>query len=229
MTNKNYTTIYIVRHGQSHHNANEDIQDEEFHSQWGDTQAPLTNEGIKQARIRAAALQHIHFDAIFSSDLTRAKQTAEIIKLERNLAIHTTSLIRERNHWQHVYTLKKRGKTVEEIEDEIRQNLQKLDQKAKMAYKISKDIESPKEAAGRLLTFLREIAISYSGKTVLVINHGNNMRSLLTHLGWATFDELPFIKSVENTGYIVLESDGVNFFVKETHGIHKTQNETRLF
>lgn len=46
------------------------------------------------------------------------------------------------------------------------------------------------------------------------------MRGFLIHLGFGTHKEFSG-RSIENTGYFVLESDGVDFFVKETVGIHK--------
>jgi broad specificity phosphatase PhoE len=56
----------------------------------------------------------------------------------------------------------------------------------------------------------------------LAVSHGGAMRALLMHLGYATFDELRG-RSVENTAYIKLDSDGIDFFVKETKGINKQQ------
>ncbi len=218
MTKNKITTIYIVRHGESEYNAltNENLY---IPGQWGVKGAPLTNEGKKQARKRAEDLKHVKFDAIFSADVARAMQTAEIIKLERKLAIQTTNIIHERLSYMLL------GKTFTETEKEIRKTLEELDEKAKMAYKPEGQDEmrneSINENATRMLTFLREIAVTYEGKTVLVVNHANNMKAILLHLGFATFDEISPKGTIENIAYIVLESDGVDFFVKETKGIHK--------
>lgn len=213
------TTIYIVRHGESKYNVlrHEDIY---IPGQWGEGGAPLTKNGKKQAKERANHLKSIHFDAIFSSDATRAIQTAEIIKLGRKLTIQTTQILRER------LTHKLPGKTYEETKNEIREALKNLNEKAKLAYKPHPELESVNETASRLITFLREIAVGYKNKTVLIINHGNNMRALLQHLGYATYDELSPKGSVANTSYIILESDGVDFFVKETHGLEPRKNVT---
>ncbi|HVF69733.1 MAG TPA: histidine phosphatase family protein, partial [Xanthomonadales bacterium] len=81
-------------------------------------------------------------------------------------------------------------------------------------------IESREKAVGRLLTFLREIAIAYPGKTLLVVCHGRLISGLLIHLGVYKKDELNW-NSVKNTGYFVAESDGIDFFVKELHDIEK--------
>ena len=218
----NMTTIYIVRHGESEYNA---LQHEDHYvpGQWGIKGAPLTEKGKEQAKKRAEDLKHIHFDAIFSSDVTRAKETAEILKLERKLTISTTKAIYERLS----YMLP--GKSFSETAKEIRELLKTIDEKAKLAYKPHGQDqmrnESSNETAARLLTFLREIAVGYKGKTVLVVNHANNMRALLQHLGYATIEELYPRGAIENLAYIILESDGVDFFVKETQGIHKFKDE----
>jgi len=215
----NMTTIYIVRHAESEFNREGDKKRINPKSEWGELQAPLSQYGRKQAQERAEDLKNIHFDAIFSSDLTRAKQTAEIINLERKLVIQTKKILRERR----VYFPKK---TIEENEKEMREMLMDLDEKQKMAFKPDTTFESAEEAASRILTFLREIAVAYKESTVLVINHGNNMSSLLTHLGYARYDELAN-GSIENTGYIILESDGIDFFIKKTFGIYKQKNTKR--
>ena len=94
--------------------------------------------------------------------------------------------------------------------------MEKRDQKLYPTYETEQDL------INRVLVFLREAAVTYLGKTVLVVTHGGMIRSLLMHLGFGSFDELPS-GCVENTGYIVLQSDGVDFFIKETKGINKKQ------
>lgn len=198
------TTIYLVRHGESTFNAGTHIK--------GDPE--LTEKGILQARDIAKKLRSIHFDAIFSSDFIRAKRTAEIMAVERKLAVKTTKLIRERDFGP---TFEKNRKQAVEA---IKAAIQNLSDKEKLNYKHFEDIEPEYDAVSRLITFLREIAVSHQGKTVLVVAHGNLMRSLLVHLGWASYDELPS-GSLANTGYIHLESDDTDFFVRDTYKVTK--------
>lgn len=63
--------IYYVRHGETVFNFKDYIQ--------GQSDAPLTDNGLKVASILANHLKHIHFDKAYSSDLRRAKETCEII------------------------------------------------------------------------------------------------------------------------------------------------------
>ena len=84
----NLTTIYIVRHGETNQNVKRIIEGH------GDT--PLNENGEMQAKLISEKLRHVQFDLAFSSDLLRAKRTAEIIALEHNLLVETTRLLRER-------------------------------------------------------------------------------------------------------------------------------------
>jgi broad specificity phosphatase PhoE len=74
---KEMTTFYIVRHGQTENNLHGRL------SGWLDT--PLTNEGRLNARTAARKLQGVHIDFIVASDLGRAMGTAEIIARELGL------------------------------------------------------------------------------------------------------------------------------------------------
>lgn len=214
----NLTTFYIVRHGESEGNTGQ------ANNHVFGKGSVLTEKGKDQAKTLGSLLRDISFDAVFSSDLTRAQQTAEIIALEKNLAVTTTESLRERTLAP--YFQKNPGTTREDVEKQLLKAFKNLTDKAKMAYKLDEDIESAEEANMRFITFLREIAVAYKGKTILIVCHGNLMRTLLAHLGWATYDELPQ-ESIKNSGYIILESDGADIFIKEVNGATKITDRKR--
>lgn len=83
------TKLYLVRHGETFDNANQLMQ--------GQTQGELNAKGIAQTEAVAEELRDKHFDAIISSDLHRAIQTAEIIAQPHGLPVTTTPLLRERD------------------------------------------------------------------------------------------------------------------------------------
>ena len=74
--------IYIIRHGKTELNKANVLQ--------GRSNFPLNEEGIRQAREAAELLGDVSFSRVFSSPLTRAVQTAEI------LAPHIKPVIDER-------------------------------------------------------------------------------------------------------------------------------------
>ena len=85
---KNYCTIYLVRHGETEWNEKKLIQ--------GYSDIPLNKKGELQAKQLGQEFNNIYFDAVFSSDLLRAKNSAEIIILEKKLTVATTKVLRER-------------------------------------------------------------------------------------------------------------------------------------
>lgn len=198
------TTLYIVRHAQTQANAQELLQ--------GQSDSPLTKEGKIQIKNLKAKLRNIHFDAFFSSDLLRAKRTAEIISLERKMAVTTAKALRERRFGS------LEGKKYEIFSKELQQLSQKyqeLPPQKKLKFKFVADMESDEEILIRFITFLREVAVAYAGKTLLMVTHGAMIRALLIHLGAGSYND--FI-AIPNTAYVKLESDGVDFFIKEVAG-----------
>jgi 2,3-bisphosphoglycerate-dependent phosphoglycerate mutase len=209
-TNKKPCTIYVIRHGETEWNIAQKMQ--------GQHDSPLTPAGIEQAKQRAKTLAHINFAEIFSSDLLRAKRTAEIIALEHQITVKTSQLIRERNFGKY------EGIEISAYRKALQGLLQKsetLSEKEQFALKLDDDIESDEEISTRMIQFLREVAVAYPGKTIGIVCHGGIMRATLIHLGYGTFKELQH-GAIENVGYYVLEADGVDFFIKSTDGISKT-------
>ncbi len=201
---KNYCTIYLTRHGKTEWNEKKLIQ--------GHSDIPLNEKGELQSKQLGEKLKDIHFEAVFSSDLIRAKRTAEIILLEKKLAVQMTKTLRER------YFGKFEGQS---FGGKKNKNIRELINKLKSApQSVKNEIESDEAIIGRLFVFLREVAVAYQGKTVLMVTHGGPIRTLLIHLGWGTYEN--FSKGrIDNLAYVILESDGIDFFIKETFGIEK--------
>lgn len=200
-----YCTLYIARHGETEWNVEQRLQ--------GQKDSPLTKSGLKQAEFLAQSLRDIHFDSIFSSDLLRAKRTAEIAALERKLAVKTTELLREHNYG--IYE----GKKYEEVRIELKHSFdeyERLSDKEKFRYRLIPNGETDEEIVMRFITFLREVALAYEGKNVLVVSHGGIMSAFLVHIGFGPQEKV----RIANTGYFKLRSDGVDFFIDESVGIH---------
>lgn len=207
MDTKNACTLYLVRHGQTEWNVD--------HTLMGQKDSPLTKEGIQQAQAKAEVLKSIQFDAIFSSDLPRALKSAEMLKLDRDIVIQTSVLLRERSYGRF------EGKPSSEMKAELKEKLlerEQLSGDAYLSFSIDDDIETPEELVTRFITQLREIALAYPGKTVLVVTHGGCIRTFLAKLGYADMKKLP-PGSFSNAGHVTVLSDGVNFEVQEVEGI----------
>jgi len=203
------TIFYIVRHGETDGNVKR--------IQQGHMDFPLNENGVQQAKKRAQDLKKIHFDHAYSSDLIRAHKTAAIIALEHDLVVTTTQALRERNYG------KFEGISTDDYTQEINTLFEKwhgLAESEWLQHRVNETVETGEEVVSRALLFLREIAVGHPGKTILTVCHGGVMRDLLVHLGWAKQSELRRY-AIKNTGYFILETDGVDFFVKDTVGIEK--------
>lgn len=85
------TEFWVVRHGESTWNMDGKYQ--------GQTDVPLSQTGVLQAAALAERLTGQHFDAVYSSDLSRASQTAQAIaeRLEGGPGVQLESGLREIN------------------------------------------------------------------------------------------------------------------------------------
>ncbi len=199
----NLTTFYLVRHGETEDNVNHIIQ--------GQTDSPLTENGIEEIKKVAKKLKGVKFDLAFSSDLLRAKRTAEIIALEHKLEVTTSEIIRERNFGE----FEKRPNT--EYAEKVNSLLDKLSDEERRSFDKF-GMESENSLVERLTTFIREVAVANPGKKVLVVAHGAIIRYFLIRLGVGDYKTFRG-SSIKNVGFVKIESDGTDFFVKELSGI----------
>lgn len=82
------TQIVLIRHGETAWNAEKRLQ--------GHIDIALNEEGLRQADALAEALAGERFDAVVSSDLQRARQTAEAVAGRHGLAVLEDADLRER-------------------------------------------------------------------------------------------------------------------------------------
>jgi probable phosphoglycerate mutase len=80
--------IILIRHGETAWNAERRLQ--------GHLDIPLNAEGERQARLLAGALAAEPLDLIVSSDLQRARQTAQSVATLRGMPLHIEPGLRER-------------------------------------------------------------------------------------------------------------------------------------
>jgi len=208
---KIYCTLYLVRHGETEWNVKKINQ--------GQSESSLTENGIAQAKETAEKLKEIKFDAIFSSDLSRAYRTAEIIKLDRNVVIQTSKFLRERAHGSF------EGKHADVMKNTLKDKLKERENLIGNEYhsfRLAPDVETDEEVVNRFTKQLKEIATTYPNKNVLVVTHAGCIKQLLIKIGYADRKTLSG-GSFRQGGYAKVLSDGIGFFVKEVQGIRKPE------
>ena len=82
----------LVRHGETEWNAERRIQ--------GHRDIGLSSVGYRQAQLLASRLTDAHLEAVYSSDLSRAKDTADAIAAERDVKVLVRPDLRERDYGQ---------------------------------------------------------------------------------------------------------------------------------
>jgi len=151
--------LWLVRHGQTDWNAQGRIQ--------GHTPTELNEAGRGQARALAEmlAVGGDKFAAIWSSDLPRAHQTAEILAGKLGMQVQGTTNLRERSFGRY------EGSTSDEIRDA--RTALGLEQTGDLAdWTGMPGIESNDVLWERVSVFLRELSAKYPDQDVLVVTHG---------------------------------------------------------
>ena len=146
--------IYLIRHGQTDWNLNRKLQ--------GQTDIPLNQNGRNQAEQVSEEVSKLKIDKIISSDLLRAKETAEIINKKVGAKITYDKRIREINYGDH------EGKYLKVLNDE--------DCNMFNYYPEKIHSETRKQVYDRVKSFLREIK---DDGNVLIVTHGGIMKMML--------------------------------------------------
>jgi len=170
--NKNFgsNNYFIMRHGESY----KQTVDKKISRCWPEkTHCPLTENGKEEIKQKLKKLAKKEIDLIFSSDLLRTKQTAEILTKELKVQLIFDKRLREFNVG--VFNGKKSGLFWEYV------NKQKNWLEAK-----PKKGESLLAARKRMYGFVKEINKKYKNKNILIISHELPLTILQKTLkGWS--------------------------------------------
>ncbi len=174
--------LYLVRHGETVGNVEGRIQ--------GQTDGELTDEGRMQAQRVAERLRHEDFDCIYSSDLARARNTAEAIHhYHGRTPLRFTEALRERAFGSC------EGKLCEEMG---------FDKHGK--WNLPPDAEPNEQMIRRITTFLYAVFKKHSQDSVLFVSHGGIIMRLIEFLEKLDGKDIGFI-SLQNTAITILEFD----------------------
>lgn len=154
------TTVLLARHGESDWNRSKQWQ--------GFADRPLTDLGREQAAELARRLEETELDAVYSSDLQRARDTAEIVARTKGLAVHTTPDLREVDvgSWS--------GLTRAEAEARYPEQYGRWLQGGEGW----EDGETYEQLGERVFRAISRIARDHQGERVLVVAHGGTIRAI---------------------------------------------------
>lgn len=183
-------TLLLIRHGETLWNQQARYQ--------GQMNIELSDRGCEQAEAIANRLSNVPIHAIYTSDLDRARQTADRVGTFHSAKTIVDPRLRETHfgEWE--------GLTRDEIRN-------KYPEAFSQRYSIEGQMQIPgAEAAAsvqkRMLAALQEIALRHQGETAAVISHGGAMRLVFTHLLGLDIAEAYRIR-MYNTSISELETD----------------------
>lgn len=211
------TTFYLVRHGETHWNVEERWQ--------GHQDSNLTERGIQQVQDLAKRIVKYPLHIAYASNLPRAVKTAELLTDGLKIELHTSPLLRERKAGPVDGTTAADRKLRPEIHGPMHAYLQ-LKSADKWDKKPFPDFESNKEVAERFEAELLRLGQTHPDTHVLIVAHGGNIRSFLTHIGYIPQDTVDQM-SIKNAGLaIVLLEDGMFRVEQEDSVIHRRLAKT---
>ena len=194
------TKIYLVRHAEAEGNLFRLVQ--------GHFDGVITKRGYAQIMALRRRFADVQIDAVYSSDLFRARTTARAVSEPRGLEIQLRRELREINlgWWE--------GRTWQEVGEKDAQQLQNFHLDLSQL-----QIEGGESAAAvreRIMAELKRIAAENEGKTVAVVSHGAAVRILLGTLRGMDLHEIDQSVLGDNTSVSLLECE--NGVLREVYG-----------
>lgn len=177
------TRIGFVRHGVTEWNKERRAQ--------GQSDIPLNDSGRLQAQLLAERMKEGRWDHIFSSDLSRAKETAEIVATAIGLPVYTDQRLREMHKGE------TEGTTLEE----------RITRWGEEWENLELGIEADSSISSRGTSFISEVIARYPGRNILVVSHG----ALIALTVKALVPEQDIDQHIHNTSVTVLECNGVGW------------------
>jgi broad specificity phosphatase PhoE len=184
------TRLFLIRHGQSAGNAEGRFG--------GHSATPLSELGFEQARVTAEALAKENINAIYSSDLLRAVQTAEPLARLLGIDVVKNPAFRERN----VGVLE--GLTFDESKQEFPRDYYALVNRN--IHHVITEGESYSNLLRRISGELRDIIRKHRGQRVAIFTHTGALCFMTLHLLGAIH------RDTRQTPWIVTSNCGINRF-----------------
>ncbi len=183
------TTLYLVRHGETDYNRHNIVQGR-------GVDAPLNEQGQRQAKALARRFASVPLEAIYTSPLQRAVATAEVVRLYHpEVPLYRMADLEEMD-WGHL-----EGKPYAPPYDAQIRAVYERWRAGAYDYPVPGG-ESILDVQRRALRALETILTQHEGETVLVVTHGRFLRvllaSVLPEYGLARMEALPHTNTAVN-------------------------------
>jgi len=186
------TTLYLIRHAEAEGNL--------YRRAHGHYDSAITDRGYRQIAALLRRFEGERIDAVYASDLLRARTTALALTMPRGLPLHTTPDLREVGigawedlPWAYLSHFH-REEMIRFARDSAHWNVSG-----------GEDVAAVRE---RMLHALRRIAAVHPDGTAALVSHGMALRLLIGTLQGLTLAEIDRTGHAENTAVSKLEVEG---------------------
>jgi broad specificity phosphatase PhoE len=200
-------TIYLIRHGETEWNRE---------GRWqGHSDVPLNAAGQQQALrlARRLADEGARFDALYSSDLSRAWETAVAVGGALGLRPSASPALREIDLG--LWAGKTRADIAREYADEWRKLLHNEDFPRGGG-------ETYANFQARVLEWLNRAAETHAGGKICVVTHGGWIRAAILHALGLTWGERDRVPAIGNGSITILEGDAGRWAVTHMNDTPRT-------
>jgi probable phosphoglycerate mutase len=210
------TEILLIRHGETNWNVEKRLQ--------GHSDIALNPEGVRQAAALGRVLQDEPLDAIFASDLQRARDTAQAIATARGMTLQIDKDLRERCYGAF------EGLIHSEINEHFPVDFVAWKQRdLDMRYPDGKyRAETLREFAARSMACIRRLASQNGCRKIAIVTHGGVLDTLHRQAASIGYEH-PRSFEVLNASINRLKWDGEKFHIVTwadvTHLAHATLDE----
>lgn len=178
----------LVRHGETEHNATGIFQ--------GYSPVPLSARGRQQATLVAERLVSLCPQVLYSSDLRRAQETADIISQRLGLPVQLCEGLREWNI----------GTWIGKPNAAYLEHLQTLG--AHPVTYVPEGGESQLQTQARMVAQMQELARRHVGETIVCVSHGTAINLLVRYILGLDVLQTPAYSIVNTSVNIVCCQDG---------------------
>ncbi|WBW94681.1 histidine phosphatase family protein [Oceanirhabdus sp. W0125-5] len=192
--------IYLTRHGETEWNLEGRLQ--------GSLNANLTQKGIEEARMLSERLDDVDFDLILSSPLSRALDTANIIKGEKDVSIIPNQNLKE------IYFGQWEGMLHKEINESHYERYNNFWTNPHLYEPL--DGEAYDEFIGRIQKVIDQILDLRDKKNVLVVAHAGVVKAfykIFKNLSLKDFWSEPLVHNTALT-IINIDQDKIEFEIE---------------
>ena len=192
------TTIYLVRHAEAEGNL--------YRIAHGQYDGLITDRGYRQIDVLRRRFENVHIDAVYSSDLFRARTTAKAIYEAKGLPLHLEPAFREIHMgiWE--------GRIWQELNTNYEQEMYCFNRQLDK-FSIEGG-ETCQQVLDRFLPALERVAKAHDGETIAIFSHGAALRMVIGVLNGLTLAEVGESPHGDNTAVALVEYENGKFTVK---------------